>query len=188
MGSLILWLIFLGNLPLRDWDEGTVAQVVREIWRAPVGSMRWLYPILGDEPYYNKPPLIHILVAWAYSLGGVNEWTTRLLSAILTALGVPILYLVGGLVFQQNLPALFTALVYLTMLPVVRHGRLAMLDGASITFFLLSLFFFLKARQNKYYALSVGICLGLITLTKGMLVLLLGAIACLFPCYFRQCI
>ncbi|GAX36151.1 hypothetical protein NIES3585_21770 [Nodularia sp. NIES-3585] len=180
VGSLILWLLFLGSLPLRDWDEGTVAQVAREIWRAPVGSMRWLYPILGDEPYQNKPPLIHLLIAWAYSLGGVNEWTTRLPSAILTALGVPILYLVGGLVFQQNLPALFAALVYLTILPVVRHGRLAMLDGASITFFLLSLFFILNARKNKYYALGVGICLGLITLTKGMLVLLLGAIACLF--------
>ncbi|CEJ42957.1 Glycosyl transferase, family 39 [Umezakia ovalisporum] len=180
VGSLILWLIFLGNLPLRDWDEGTVAQVAREIWRAPLGSMGWLYPTLGDEPYHNKPPLLHLLIAWAYSLGGVNEWTTRLPGAVLTALGVPILYLVGGLVFQQNLPAVFATLVYLTMLPVVRHGRLAMLDGTSISFFLLMLFFLLKARQNKYYGLGVGICLGLITLTKGMLVLLLGAIACLF--------
>ncbi len=186
VGSLILWLIFLGNLPLRDWDEGTVAQVAREIWRTPLGSMRWLYPILGDEPYHNKPPLIHLLIAWAYSLGGVNEWTTRLPSAILTALGVPLLYLVGGLVFQQNLPALFAALVYLTMLPVVRHGRLAMLDGASISFFLLLLFFVLKARKNQYYAFGVGICLGLITLTKGMLVLLLGAIACFFAIAQRQ--
>ena len=42
VGSLIPWLIFLGNLPLRDWDEGTVAQVAREIWLAPVGSMRYL--------------------------------------------------------------------------------------------------------------------------------------------------
>ncbi|HYW19552.1 MAG TPA: glycosyltransferase family 39 protein [Nodularia sp. (in: cyanobacteria)] len=186
VGSLILWLIFLGNLPLRDWDEGTVAQVAREIWRAPVNSMRWLYPILGGEAYHNKPPLIHLLIAWTYSLLGVNEWTTRLPGAILTALGVPILYLVGGLLFQQNLPALFAALVYLTMLPVVRHGRLAMLDGASISFFLLLLFFLLKARQNKYYALGVGICLGLITLTKGMLALLLGAIACLFVIAERQ--
>ncbi|WP_414562004.1 MULTISPECIES: ArnT family glycosyltransferase [unclassified Anabaena] len=180
IASVILWLIFLGNLPLRDWDEGTVAQVAREIWRAPAGSLRWLYPILGGEPYHNKPPLIHLLIAGAYFLGGVNEWTTRLPSATLTALGVPLLYLVGRLLFKQHLPALFTALVYLTMLPVVRHGRLAMLDGASISFFLLLLFFLLKARQHQRYALGVGICLGLITLTKGMLVLLLGAIACLF--------
>lgn len=180
VGSLVLWLIFLGNSPLRDWDEGTVAQVARDIWRSPFGEMRWLYPTLSGEPYHNKPPLIHWLIALSYSLGGVNEWTTRLPSALLTALGVPLLYLVGRLVFNQRLPALFAALVYLTMLPVVRHGRLAMLDGATITFFLLLLFCGVKARQNQRWALGVGICLGLITLTKGMIVLLLGAIAFLF--------
>ncbi|MEH2156229.1 ArnT family glycosyltransferase [Nostoc sp.] len=184
--SLVLWLIFLGNSPLRDWDEGTVAQVAREIWRAPLGSMRWLYPTLGGEPYYNKPPLMHLLIAWTYSIGGVNEWTTRLPGAVLTALGVPLLYLVGCLLFNQSLPALFAALVYLTMLPVLRHGRLAMLDGTTITFFLLLLFCLLKARQNRRYALGVGFCLGLITLTKGMIVLLLGAIAGLFLIADRQ--
>lgn len=186
LGSLVLWLIFLGNSTLRDWDEGTVAQVAREIWRAPTGSWRWLYPTLGSEAYHNKPPLMHILIAWAYSLGGVNEWTTRLPGAFLTALGVPLLYLVGGLLFKQSLPALFAALVYLTMLPVVRHGRLAMLDGTSITFFLLLLFCLLKARHNYRWALGIGICLGLITLTKGMLVLLLGGIVVLFVLASQQ--
>jgi 4-amino-4-deoxy-L-arabinose transferase-like glycosyltransferase len=184
--SLFLWLIFLGNLPLRDWDEGTIAQVAREIWRNPVDKMVWLYPTLGGEPYHNKPPLIHWLIAVAYSLGGVNEWTTRLPSAVLTALGVPLLYSVGNLVFNQSLPALFTALVYMTMLPVVRHGRLAMLDGAVITFFLLLLFCILKSRQQRIYALGIGLSLGLITLTKGMIVLLLGGIAGLFILVNRQ--
>ncbi|MBD2247709.1 glycosyltransferase family 39 protein [Nostoc sp. FACHB-888] len=184
--SLVLWLIFLGNSPLRDWDEGTVAQVAREIWRAPLDSMHWLYPTLGGEPYHNKPPLMHLLIAWTYSIGGVNEWTTRLPGAVLTALGVPLLYLVGCLLFNESLPALFAALVYLTMLPVVRHGRLAMLDGTTITFFLLLLFCLLKARQNRQYALGMGFCLGLITLTKGMMVLPLGAIACLFLIADRQ--
>ncbi|MBD2528769.1 glycosyltransferase family 39 protein [Nostoc flagelliforme FACHB-838] len=184
--SLVLWLMFLGNSPLRDWDEGTVAQVAREIWRAPLGSMHWLYPTLAGEPYHNKPPLMHLLVAWTYSIGGVNEWTTRLPGAVLTALGVPLLYLVGCSLFKESLSALFAALVYLTMLPVLRHGRLAMLDGTTITFFLLLLFCLLKARQNPRYALGVGFCLGLITLTKGMIVLPLGAIACLFLIADRQ--
>ncbi|BAT52090.1 hypothetical protein NOS3756_10210 [Nostoc sp. NIES-3756] len=178
--SLILWLIFLGNSPLRDWDEGVVAQVAREIWNAPPGTTHWLYPTLGGVPYQNKPPFIHLLIAWVYSLGGVNEWTTRLPSAVLTALGVPVLYLVGCLIFNQSLPALFSALVYMTMLPVVRHGRLAMLDGTITTFFLLLFFCFLKARKNRQYALGIGFCLGFIILVKGMTVLLLGGIVFLF--------
>ncbi|HLP88784.1 MAG TPA: glycosyltransferase family 39 protein [Nostocaceae cyanobacterium] len=180
IASLILWLISLGNSPLRDWDEGTIAQVAREIWQASPESMGWLYPTLGGEAYQNKPPLIHWLIAGAYSLGGVNEWSARLPGAILTALGVPLLYLLGREIFNQTLPALFSALVYMTLLPVVRHGRLAMLDGAIITFFLLLLFCLFRARQQKIFALGVGICLGLITLIKGMIVLLLAGIVSLF--------
>ncbi|MBD2345018.1 ArnT family glycosyltransferase [Anabaena subtropica] len=186
VASLSMWLILLGDSPLRDWDEGTIAQVARDIWLAPVGSMRWLYPTLAGEAYHNKPPLIHWLIAWAYSIGGVNEWTTRFPGAVITALGVPLLYLVGRLLFNRSLPALLSALVYLTMLPVVRHGRLAMLDGTVVTFFLLLLFCLLKARHNQKYALGVGVALGLITLTKGMIVLLLGGIAGLFILVDRQ--
>ncbi|MCC5606302.1 glycosyltransferase family 39 protein [Nostoc sp. CHAB 5834] len=180
--SLVLWLIFLGNSALRDWDEGTYALVAREIYR----TGNWLYPTIQGEPFLLKPPLMQWLIAWCYHLGGVQELTTRLPGAVLTALGVPLLYLVGRLAFNQSLPALFAALVYLTMLPVVRHGRLAMLDGMTISFFLLLLFCLLKARQNRKYALGVGFCLGLIILTKGMIVLLLGAIAILFLLADRQ--
>ncbi|BAY64426.1 glycosyl transferase family protein [Calothrix brevissima NIES-22] len=182
VASLVLWLIFLGNSPLRDWDEGTYAIVAREIYR----NGNWLYPTLNGEPFLLKPPLMQWLIALCYHIGGVQEFTTRFPGAILTALGVPLLYLVGRLVFLQNLPALLAALVYLTMLPVVRHGRLAMLDGMTISFFLLLLFCLLKARHHQKYALGIGFCLGLITLTKGLLVLVLGGIAGLFILFNRQ--
>ncbi|QIR37302.1 glycosyltransferase family 39 protein [Tolypothrix sp. PCC 7910] len=180
--SLVLWLIFLGNLPLRDWDEGTYAIVAREIYR----NGNWLYPTLQGEPFLLKPPLMQWLIALCYDIAGVQEFTTRFPGAVLTALGVPLLYIVGRLVFLESLPALFSALVYLTMLPVVRHGRLAMLDGMTISFFLLLLFCLLKARHHQKFALGVGFCLGLITLTKGMLVVVLGGIAGLFILVNRQ--
>lgn len=182
VASLVLWLMFLGNLPLRDWDEGTYAIVAREIYR----TGNWLYPTLQGEPFLLKPPLMQWLIAGCYHIGGVQEFTTRLPGAVLTALGVPLLFLVGRLVFTESLPALFAALVYLTMLPVVRHGRLAMLDGMTISFFLLLLFCLLQARHCRKYALGIGFCLGLITLTKGLLVLVLGGIAGLFLIFNRQ--
>ncbi|MDZ7959376.1 MAG: glycosyltransferase family 39 protein [Aulosira sp. DedQUE10] len=182
VASLALWLMFLGNVPLRDWDEGTYAIVAREIYR----TGNWLYPTLQGEPFLLKPPLMQWLIALCYHVGGVQEFTTRFPGAVLTALGVPLLYLVGRLVFLESLPALFSALVYLTMLPVVRHGRLAMLDGMTISVFLVLLFCLLKARHNQKYALGVGFCLGLITLTKGVLVLVLGGMAGLFLLLNRQ--
>lgn len=180
LAAVLLYSINLGELPLRDWDEGTVAQVAREIWRAPSSSWRWLYPTLGGEPYLNKPPLMHWLIAFAYCAGGVNEWTSRLPGAMLTAISVPLLYGIGREIFPQRLPAVFSALIYLTLLPVVRHGRLAMLDGAVVCFFLFMMWCLLRSRRNLHYCLGVGIGFGLICLTKGILGILLGAIALLF--------
>ncbi len=176
VASLFLWLIGLGSLPLRDWDEGTYAIVAREIYR----TGNWLYPTIQGDPFLLKPPLMQWLIAICYHIAGVQEFTTRFPGAFLTALGVPSLYLLGCLIFSESLPALFSALVYLTLLPVVRHGRLAMLDGMTITFFILLLFCIFQTGNNKKYALGIGLCLGLITLTKGMLVLVILAMATLF--------
>ncbi|MBD2385869.1 ArnT family glycosyltransferase [Cylindrospermum sp. FACHB-282] len=180
LAAVLLFSINLGGLPLRDWDEGTVAQVAREIWRAPLGSMHWLYPTLSGVAYQNQPPLMHLLIAWAYSLGGVNEWTTRLPGAILTATSVPLLYGIGREIFRQRWAAVYSALIYLTMLPVVRHGRLAMLDGAVVSFLMVMMLCVLRSRRDLRYCLGVGIGFGLICLTKGMIGLLLGAMAIVF--------
>lgn len=180
LAALVLFGMNLGSLPLRDWDEGTVAQVAREIWQAPPGSERWLFPTLWGNPYLNKPPLVHDLIALFYAIGGVNDWTTRLPSALLTALSVPLLYAIGREIFPSRKPAIFAALIYLTLLPVVRHGRLAMLDGPVLGFEMLMIWCILRSRRDLRWALGAGIGFSLIGLTKGMMGLLLGTIALLF--------
>ena len=180
LAALILFVINLGGLPLRDWDEGTVAQVAREIALAPAESLRWLFPTLWGEPYLNKPPLVHGLIAFAYSVGGVNEWTTRLPGALLMALSVPLLYGIGREVFPYRSGAIFSALIYLTLLPVVRHGRLAMLDGAVLCFEMLMFWCVLRSRRDLRWCFGAGVGFALICLSKGMMGLLLGAIALLF--------
>jgi 4-amino-4-deoxy-L-arabinose transferase-like glycosyltransferase len=176
--AILIFLLNLGNLPLRDWDEGIAAQVAREMWR---GEWNWLYPTIGGTPYLNKPPLIHWLMALCFAAGGVNEWTARFAPAMLAATSVPLVYAVGRELFRERLSAIFSALVSLTLLPVVRHGRLAMLDGAVLCFLLLMIWCVLRSRRDLRYALGAGLGLGLICLTKGILLgLLLGAIALFF--------
>jgi 4-amino-4-deoxy-L-arabinose transferase-like glycosyltransferase len=176
--AIFLFALNLGNLPLRDWDEGIAGQVAREMWR---GEWNWLYPTIGGIPYLNKPPLVHWLMALCFGVGGVNEWTARLAPAMLTATSVPLVYLIGRELFRERLSAIFSALVCLTLLPVVRHGRLAMLDGAVLCFLLIMMWCVLRSRRDLRYALGAGLGLGLICLTKGVLLgLLLGAIAFFF--------
>lgn len=175
LASALLYLWRLSMLPLRDWDEGTIASVARGM----VASGDWIYPTIYGGPYLNKPPLVEWLMAMGYT-AGISEWTSRLFPALVSALAVPLLYGLGREVFGQRRPALLSAGVFLTLLPVVRHGRLAMRDGVAVTLFLLLLLCGLRSRKQPAYALGVGIALGLIALTKGILVFLLGLIALVF--------
>ena len=51
----------LGDLPLRDFDEGTVARVSLEL--SEKKGLNFLLPTLWGEPYLNKPPGLHWLIA-----------------------------------------------------------------------------------------------------------------------------
>lgn len=180
LAALVLFFVGLGDVALRDWDEGIVAQVAREIWRSQQGAgnpLSWLYPTMNGVPYLNKPTLMHWLMAQCFAIGGVNEWMARFPGALLSALSVPVLYSIGREVFSRRTPAIFAALIYLTLLPVVRHGRLAMLDGALVCFCLVMVYCLLRSRRDLRWGLGVGVGFGLMCLTKGAVGILLGAIA-----------
>ncbi|MEC4806317.1 MAG: glycosyltransferase family 39 protein [Jaaginema sp. PMC 1079.18] len=175
--AIALWTVALGNVPLRDWDEGSHAIVARELYR----QGNWIYLTFFGQPYFMKPPLGYWLVAGSYHLfEEVNEWTTRFPVAMVTACGVPLLYFVAREVFQHRRPALFAAGTYLTLLPVVRHGRLLMLDGIVNTFLIVLLLCLLRSRKAPFWAVGVGMSAAAIALTKGVLVLALGTVVLFF--------
>lgn len=181
VAAVILYTFNLGELPLRDWDEGIVAGVARNIWRSSA-DLTWLYPTINyDQPYWNKPPLIHGLIALSYNCFGVREWSTRIVPALLSACSVPLLYQIGREIFNTRLAALLSALIYLTLLPVARHSRVAMLDGAIACWFCLAIWCLLRGRKHSGWLLGTGLGIGLICLTKGIMMgVLLGGIALLF--------
>ena len=181
IAALLLYTINLGDLPLRDWDEGTFAQVAKEIHQSSFSDYRWLFPTIWQEPYFNKPPLIHSLTALVYNLLGISEFSSRIVGASLTAISVPLLYCVGRELFIPRHYAFFSALIYLTLLPVLRHGRLAMLDGAVLCFEILMFWCVLRSRRDLRWTLPTGISFALICLSKGWMIgILLGAIALIF--------
>ncbi|MCP9851096.1 glycosyltransferase family 39 protein [Cyanobium sp. Morenito 9A2] len=156
--ALVLSLAGLDNLPLRDWDEGIVARVALEI--ADRGLPHGLLPTIWGNDYLNKPPGLHWLIAaviscWRHLSGAPvsalpPEWVVRLAPALLSTLVVPL----GGLVQWQLRPgqrtaALATAAILLTLLPVMRQGRLAMLDGAQLSAMALLWWALLRSRRGQ---------------------------------------
>ena len=61
VAATVLALIGLGDLPLRDFDEATVARVALEL-RQGLGEAP-LLPTLWEQPYLNKAPGLHSLIA-----------------------------------------------------------------------------------------------------------------------------
>ncbi|WP_320675587.1 4-amino-4-deoxy-L-arabinose transferase [Prochlorococcus sp. MIT 1300] len=147
-GLLLLWglgcllaFVGLGDLPLRDFDEGTVARVSYEF--IPKSGIQKLLPTIWNEPYLNKPPGLHWLIAFAMGFDNTNsnvwqslpnEFYVRIIPAFLSSFVVPF----GGLI-QWKLTCgdrnvtLVTSGILLTLMPLVRHGRLAMLDGTQLS-------------------------------------------------------
>ena len=166
LAALTLFLVNLSDLPLIDYREATLATVAREIHQSS-NLINWIFPTLWNEPYLDKPPLGHILVAIAYKIGGINEFTTRFPGALLGALSVLLLYQIGREIFIARLPALYGALVYLTCLPVVRYSRLATLDGPLLCFQLLTVWAALRSRRDLNWTLVTGIGFSLMSLTQS---------------------
>jgi 4-amino-4-deoxy-L-arabinose transferase-like glycosyltransferase len=170
--SLFLGLFNLGNVALRDWDEGYYGTVSQDMFK----TGNWLYPTYLGEPFLLKPPLIMWLMTMSYHLGGVNEFTSRFPCALIASFSVPLIYIIGREIFQNRSSAILSACVYLTLLAVIRHGRLAMIDGMINTYLLVSLLGIVKYSQSSRWLILVGIGLGLIALSKGTLMLALGFI------------
>lgn len=181
LASLLLFGTNLDYPPSASLGEGTVSEVASEIVKAPLDTWQWLYPTLSGKPDHDEPPLLHFLIAGAYKMAGINPWTRRLPGAILSAVSVPLLYGIGREIFPGRQGAIFSSLIYLTLLPVIHYGRLATVDGASLCFVMLMMWCVLRSRRDFRWSLGVGLGFGLICLTKGLLLgFLLGAIALLY--------
>ncbi len=172
----------LGNLPLRDFDEATVARVALEL-NQKNGLDRFL-PSIWGQPYLNKPPGLHWIISFAISISQKlqnnleslpSEFSIRFFPALFSTFVVPL----GGLI-QWNLrpkdriACITTSVILLTLLPVIRYGRMAMLDGTQLSAIAL-LWFCLssikKSNSTKYNFLGAGFACSFLLLLKAPVVI-----------------
>ena len=183
--------ISLGNLPLRDFDEATVARVALELNQK--SGLDRLLPTIWDKPYLNKPPGLHWLISFAIGINQnfkndfnllPSEFCIRFFPALFSTFVVPL----GGLI-QWNLrpkdriSCITTSAILLTLLPIIRYGRMAMLDGTQLSAIAL-LWFCLSSiknnRSNKYNFLGAGFSCSFMLLLKAP-VIIPALIASLIP-------
>ncbi|TFG92380.1 MAG: phospholipid carrier-dependent glycosyltransferase, partial [Syntrophobacterales bacterium] len=102
----LFFMIFLGNLPLLEPDEGRYAEIPREM----LVRSDFITPHLNHVKYFEKPPLHYWLNASSLAVFGCNEFAARFPSALLGLGGVLLTYCVGRRVFGRR-EGLYGALV-----------------------------------------------------------------------------
>ena len=177
--GLILYTINLGRLPLNQSQEAATAQVAQQILAISGDLRAWIFPS-GTDSAFAQPPFFPDLVALSYYLGGVSSLTTRLPGALLGALSTGLLYGIGRELFRRSPPVLWSCCVYITLFPVIAHGRIATLNTTLLFWEMFSLWSLLRSRRDLRWTLITGLGLCLVGLTHSWSLLPVVIISLLF--------
>lgn len=175
LGILCAVLFFwqLGAYSLFNETEAKQAEIARQIWV----QQNWITPYYNGEVYFDKPILLHWLMAIAIALVGLNEWAVRLPSAI--AATVLVLATYGYISRLEShrvgwLTALFLAANPFTF----ALGRTGQHDMVLVCFWAIALYSwyvgYVTGRRGAYL-LFFG-AMALATLAKGPLAIVLGGL------------
>lgn len=169
---------FLGQPPLFDWDEINFAEAAREM----LITGNFLQVQIDFQPFWEKPPLFFWLQSLAMSWFGVGAYAARFPNAIIGILTIFFLYQTGSR-WRNELFGRMVSLFYLaTMLPGI-YFKSGIIDPTFNFFIFLGIMnvmqvddSFRQQRNAWKQALVAGIWIGVATLTKGPVALLVTGI------------
>ncbi len=167
-----LFLYGLGQFGLIGADEPRYAQVAREM----IERHDWVTPVLGGQPWLEKPPLYYWQAMLAYKMFGVSDWAARLPSAFdATFLVLAIYFFLRRFGPGSELDG---ALITASSAGIVGYARAASMDMALAATFTFAMLGWWAWRENgKKLYLAIFYCsIALGTLAKGPIAPFLAAL------------
>ncbi|PIV11098.1 hypothetical protein COY13_02245 [Candidatus Roizmanbacteria bacterium CG_4_10_14_0_2_um_filter_36_35] len=163
---LFSFLIFfrINWLTLVNWDEAWYGSIAKNI--AATGNfmkMDW-----NGKIYYHHPPLGFILIALSIKILGNNEFAVRFPSAILGVGAIILIYFLGKRLFKSNLVGFASSLIIGTSVWYLIRTRSGDLDSIFIFFYLLTVFFSLKSKENFKWFIPTMIAFAALLLSKTL--------------------
>jgi 4-amino-4-deoxy-L-arabinose transferase-like glycosyltransferase len=191
LGLGLLFALFyfwsIKDVPFYTKGEPREATVVWEI----VHTNEWILPLRNGHIIPSKPPLFHWLGALcALVAGEVSEFTVRFPSAALALLGVLLTYSAGTMLWGVE-AGLIAGLILGTSFEWVRAATTARVDMTltvcMVMAFLFFFFLYRRRRVSRAEALGFFVLLGLATLAKGPVGMLLPILTIvIFLCLQRD--
>lgn len=172
--ALLLFVPFLGQVHLFDWDEINFAECAREM----IVSRDYLRMQIDFMPFYEKPPLFIWLQVLSMKLFGINEFAARFPNAMAGIVTLLALFYIGKKVVNEKMAMLWVMLYAATWLPHF-YFKSGIIDPVFNLFIFLAYFqvYSLKVSPKKrLHVFLAGLFIGLAVLTKGPVAILVAGL------------
>mgnify|MGYP001579406121 CR=1 FL=1 len=159
-------------LSLANWDEAWYGGIARGI--AQTGNfmkMDW-----NGKIYYHHPPLGFMLMAISIKAFGITELAVRFTSAILGLGSIILLYFIGNKLFKSRLVGFAASLILGTSVWYLIRTRSGDLDSIFVFFYLLTIYFSLKVKENFNWFIVTMIAFAFLILSKTLAGLSVGVL------------
>ena len=176
--AIFFFIPFLGSVHLFDWDEINFAESAREM--LVTGNFSRVQ--IDFHPFWEKPPLYFWMQALSMKIFGINEFAARFPNAVIGILTILTLYLIGKRLYDEKFGFIW-ALAYLGSFLPHLYFKSGIIDPFFNFFIFLSVVFLTRSirdtgkKEGFKYALLAGISIGLATLTKGPVGLLVAGLS-----------
>jgi 4-amino-4-deoxy-L-arabinose transferase-like glycosyltransferase len=180
ISAIFFFIPFLGSVHLFDWDEINFAESAREM----IVTNNFARVQIDFHPFWEKPPLFFWMQALSMKLFGINEFAARFPNAVTGILTLLTFYFLGKNLYDERF-GLIWSLAYLGSLLPHLYFKSGIIDPVFNFFIILSIVFLAKSIRKTEegkglkYALFAGMSIGLATLTKGPVGLLIAGISVL---------
>lgn len=171
----ILFIPYLGNAPLFDWDEINFAESAREM----LATGNYLQVQIDFHAFYEKPPFFIWMQAASMKLFGVNAFAARLPNALIGIASMLTLLAIGKRLKDKYFGLLW-ALVYISCFLPHFYFKSALIDPVFNLFIFVGIYFASKLTENDEFTdrknrrkirnkavFYAGFFIGLAVLSKG---------------------
>ena len=163
-----LFIPFIGQSHLFDWDEINFAEAAREM----LVTNDWLTVQINYLPFWEKPPLFIWMQALSMKIFGVNEFAARFPNAICGIVTLLVLFRLGRSILNSKLGLLWALLYSCSILPFI-YFKSGIIDPWFNLFIFLGIYYIsqftlttISLQRYKFVGLS-ALFIGLGVLTKG---------------------
>lgn len=172
--AAFLFIPFLGNVHLFDWDEINFAESAREM----IASGNYFSVQINFTRFTEKPPLFFWMQVLSMKLFGVNEFSARFPNAICGIITLVVIFRIGKKIFNEQFARIWV-MIYLGTFVTLLYFKSGIIDPWFNLFIFLAIYHFyslttsIQVNRLKQAVLT-GVFLGLAVLTKGPVAILIA--------------